>query len=206
MNSAIINRPGVAGAVLQTPSLQILFCLAMDLFNPNLVNIIKHKPLKLEIRNFQRRFTSPTCRLSHVIRHMSHVMCHMKFKIKKIETIWWIVCYQRGLPCLVKYLTWFFIGVFLPNAWYTLFVKHLKIMKCCQNIFTNYFILLKSCCPTCYPALPPPLTLYCILCSTCSSSFSRMTQFKRGIARSHWSVIASSSHHQAACQDWWKMQ
>ena len=69
-------------------------------------------------------FTSPNllrvmCHMLHVTCHVSHVMCHMScvtshmscvtchmscviwfFFYKVVDTCWWMVCYQLGLPRL----------------------------------------------------------------------------------------------------------
>jgi hypothetical protein len=84
---SIFNRPGVAGAVLQSASL-LIHSLSQP-FLPNLQNIINHKKEKLGSWNFEEMFTSPNmslvtchvscvmCHVSHVTWHMSHVMGHL---------------------------------------------------------------------------------------------------------------------------------
>ena len=46
-----------------------------------------------------------TCHMSCVTFHMSCVTCHFFYFFffgQSGEAFWWRVCYQRGLPCLVK--------------------------------------------------------------------------------------------------------
>ena len=108
-----INRPGVAGAVLRSPSSfihsfihsliksVILFLLSFKiLFQPN------HKSEKDEIV----RECLPPNHLSHVTCHVSGVRCHIsgvKCHVSCVTfffLLWgasrWRVCYQQGLPCL----------------------------------------------------------------------------------------------------------
>ena len=67
----IFTRPGVAGAVLQTPSK--LINLAGCLFPPNLQPIINPKPIELGSWNFERMFTSNY--VSQVRCQVSGVTC-----------------------------------------------------------------------------------------------------------------------------------
>ena len=71
--SLIINRPVLAGAVLQTAS--SLINLLIHPFPPNLQHIINPKPLELGSWNFERMFTPH--HVSCVICHASHVRCHV---------------------------------------------------------------------------------------------------------------------------------
>ena len=76
--SSIINRPGVAGAVLQSAS---SFHWVSQPFPHNLQNIINHKPEELGSWNLERMFTlhnmsHVTCHV-RVTCHVSHVRCHM---------------------------------------------------------------------------------------------------------------------------------
>ena len=73
----IINRPGVARAVLQTASSLIdwLIQSVREPFPPDLQSIITPKPLELESWFFERMFTPH--HVSHVLCHVSHVMCHL---------------------------------------------------------------------------------------------------------------------------------
>ena len=64
----ILNRPGVAGAVLKT-SLWLIHSLNSP-FPPNLQNIINQEPKELGSWHFERMFTH---------HNMSHVMCSMFF-------------------------------------------------------------------------------------------------------------------------------
>ena len=116
----IFNRPGVAGAVLQTASWfvkSVSHCTLWKYLPPDIHNIINPKPLELDSWNFERMFTlyhvscvtwhvSPvTCHVSHVTCHVSPVTCHMSFVfclfLQIGGTSRWRVCYQRGLPCLI---------------------------------------------------------------------------------------------------------
>ena len=73
----IFNRPGVAGAVLQTAS-SLIHSVGQP-FPPNLQNIINHKPEELGSWNFERMFTPHN--MSHVTCCMSRVTCHMSYVI-----------------------------------------------------------------------------------------------------------------------------
>ena len=79
----IINRPGVAGAVLQSPLLLIhsFNNWFSDPFPPNLQNIRTPKPEELGSWNFERMFTPHhlwiVCQVSGVTCQVSHVRCHM---------------------------------------------------------------------------------------------------------------------------------
>ena len=113
------NRPGVAGAVLQSASwfIHSVSQSVSQPFPPNLQNIINRKPEELGSWNFERMFTPHnmshvTCRMSRVTCHMWHVTCHMShvtccifffssFLELSGEAYWWRVCYQWGLPRLV---------------------------------------------------------------------------------------------------------
>ena len=86
----VFNRPGVAGAVLQTPS-WFIHWVSHLLFKIS----SKHSQFQTE-RARELIFwenVHPTiyfmCHVSYVTCHMSHVTCQ------------WRVCYQRGLPLLV---------------------------------------------------------------------------------------------------------
>ena len=75
----VINRPGVAGAVLQTASSLInsLIKWVTEPFPPDIHNIIKPKPLELESWNFERMFAPHhvSCVTCHVSRVTSHIYC-----------------------------------------------------------------------------------------------------------------------------------
>ena len=108
-DSLVINRPGVARAILQTP-----LWLTVSLIPPNLQHIIIHKLLDLGSCNSEIMFTPH--HMSHVMCHVSNVMCqvsrvtwHMSpffssLKKKSGGARRWRVCYQRGLPSLVLLL------------------------------------------------------------------------------------------------------
>ena len=139
------NRPGVAGAVLQSASL--LIKSLRKPFPPNLQNIINYKPEELGSRNFERMFTPHnlshvTCCMSRVTCHMSRVMCHMShvtciFFFTACEAYCWRVCYQRGLPHL------FFLGggcIFLAVLWlipplYPYHYDQLPLQSICERSF-----------------------------------------------------------------------
>ena len=67
----VINRPGVAVAVLQTPLSPI-----NSIIPPNLQKIINHKLLELGTCNFVTVFTTHVCNVLHVTCHMSLATCH----------------------------------------------------------------------------------------------------------------------------------
>ena len=103
----IFNRPGVAGAVLQTASSLIhSVILFLQTFKTSLHP--KCESLGAEIL---RECSPPqTCHMSLVTCHVSRVTCHMScvtchffssFFGQSGEAYWWRVCYQRGLPRLV---------------------------------------------------------------------------------------------------------
>ena len=101
----LVNRPGVAGAVLQTAS--SLSEWVSHPFPPDIHNIMTAKPLELESWNFERMFTPH--HVSCVTYHLSRVTCHVSlvtiffffFFRQSGQDYWWRVCYQRGLPRLV---------------------------------------------------------------------------------------------------------
>ena len=86
----INNRPGVAGAVLQTPLKLFIWIInwAIHHFPPDLQITFPPKPKELGSWHFERLFTPTMCHMyvtyhvpcvlcyvSHVTRHISHVMC-----------------------------------------------------------------------------------------------------------------------------------
>ena len=102
---SVINRPRVAGAVLQTPLSRTdsfsWFINWFSLLLKNLQNILTPKPWEFESWNFERIFTPYN--MSHVRCHVSGVACPMSDMI----FFWqcggasrWRVCYP-SLPRLV---------------------------------------------------------------------------------------------------------
>ena len=79
--SNIFNRPGVAGAVLQTPSW--LSDWLSHPFPPNLQKFINPKPSELGSWNVSH----VTCHMSHVTYHISHVTNHIFYFL--FLTKWW---------------------------------------------------------------------------------------------------------------------
>ena len=113
----IINGPGVAGAVLQTPlsfvdSLIRSVILFLKIFKT--LSIPNHKNWGEILRE---SWTPTICHMSCVTCHVSHVMCH----VSGVKCHFFLsggaslgrVCYQQGLPCLV--FTW---TIFEPNLFY----------------------------------------------------------------------------------------
>ena len=108
MTVQIINRPGVAGAVLQTPLRLIEW--VTDHFPPNDQFTVNRKPLELGGGNFYTMFST-----SHVSHFISNVTCHVscvRWKVFFLSVLfcfllhicgasWWRVCYQWGRPHLV---------------------------------------------------------------------------------------------------------
>ena len=118
--SPTLYRPGVAGAVLQTPP-PLINWLSESSFSSRSSNVITPKPLELESWSFERMFIlhhvscvpchmSPvtyymcciTCHLSGVTCHLSHVTCHMScfqfcfvFYSEKIPHTGDIECLER---------------------------------------------------------------------------------------------------------------
>ena len=105
----IINRPGVARAVLQSAS-WLIHSLIQSLsqpFPPNLQNIINHKPEELGSWNSERMLTpynmshvkchmsNVTCQMSHVACHVSHVTCDM----------WHVKCHMSHVTCHMSHVT-----------------------------------------------------------------------------------------------------
>ena len=85
---SIINRPGVAGAVLQTPLLltELLAYSLTDPFPPNLQHIIydnnndndKHPNCESKRADILREYSPTTkCHMSCVICHVSCIKCHV---------------------------------------------------------------------------------------------------------------------------------
>ena len=112
---SIFNRPGVAGAALQTPlSLINWLTLIESPFPPNLQNIINPKPLELGTWNAYTMFT--TFHVSCVTCQVSPVTCHLSpvfFLLQIAGASWWRACYQRGLPRLVSHGFGIFMVFFL---------------------------------------------------------------------------------------------
>ena len=71
--TCIINTPGWAGAVLQTP-LSLTKSLT-DAFPTDLQNIINPKPLEVGSWNFVTMLTPPVCDVWHVTCDISHLTC-----------------------------------------------------------------------------------------------------------------------------------
>ena len=123
----LINRPGVAGAVLQTALWFIKWVSewVSQPFPPDIQNIIASKPLELESWYFDRMFTPHhvscvTCHMSHVTCHVSPVTCHLSpvtckknhiffdffFNKKKWEK-WWstLRSWLHEIPALIMILS-----------------------------------------------------------------------------------------------------
>ena len=86
----LFNRPGVAGAFLQTPP--SLTDWVSDPFPSNLQNTITPKPLELGTWNFYTLFT--TCHVSCVTCHLSHVTCH---------DTWYVTCHIKLVFFLIPH-------------------------------------------------------------------------------------------------------
>ena len=69
LRSRLVNRPGVAGAVLQTP-LSLIKWLSHSSFSLNIF-----QPLSIPNRKFWQN-VHPTCHVSSVMCHVSPVTCH----------------------------------------------------------------------------------------------------------------------------------
>ena len=88
-HSTIFNRPGVAGAVLQTAS----WCVnsftnsVCHPFPPNLQNIINPSLFELGTWNLKTRFPPSVCQVSNATFYMSHFTCHMTHVTKFVELI-----------------------------------------------------------------------------------------------------------------------
>ena len=118
-----INRPGVDGAVLQTPPWLINSFIEWFLSQNIFYTISNTKPEELESWNFERIFiphyvscvmlhmSCVTCHLSCVKCHVSPVTCPNIYIFFFCFTLiffwqsggasWWRVCYQQGLPRLI---------------------------------------------------------------------------------------------------------
>ena len=121
----VINRPGVAGAVLQAPlSLIHSFCRSAYSFKSSKY----HTTQTVMVRELTFWENAHPHNMSHVKCHVSHVMCHMSIVTCHVshvmcnmaqlyiyffplffwqigEAFWWRVCYQWGLPRLGYSLT-----------------------------------------------------------------------------------------------------
>ena len=119
----IINRPRVARAVLQTPSL-LNNSLSESAFSSKYATNLHSQAVRTrELKFWENVYLPPPvrCHMTHVICDMScvtwyisPVTCHMSvvtciiiylfylifFFIESGETGWWRVCYQRGQPHL----------------------------------------------------------------------------------------------------------
>ena len=101
----IFNRPGVAGAVLQSPPSLIHW--PSHPFPPNLQDIINDKPLELGSWNFERMFT--THNMSHVTCHMSCVTCHVSH----------VMCNMSHVTCHVSHY-YYYYNFFFWTKWWSL--------------------------------------------------------------------------------------
>ena len=81
---SIINRPGIAGAVLQT-ALSLIHSVTHPLIQ-NIEDTFKRKPKKLGTWDFD---TPPVCHVTLVICHVSHVTCHMSC----------VMCHMSDVTC-----------------------------------------------------------------------------------------------------------
>ena len=113
----MLNRPGVAEAVLQTPlSLIDSFTQSGILFSKSSKyhksQTIKARELKFweNVHPWQHvtfHVSHVTCHMLHVTCHLSHVTCPVShvtffsFYGQSGYAFWWSVCYQQGPPRLV---------------------------------------------------------------------------------------------------------
>ena len=95
MTRCIINRPGVAWAVPQSPLL--LIHLISDPFVQKLQDTVYPKPEELRIK-YVHPPPHATCHVSHPTFHMSCVMCHVSC----------VICQVSGVRCQVSDVTFFF--------------------------------------------------------------------------------------------------
>ena len=79
--SQVMNRPGVAGAVLQTPP-SLIKWLSDGTFPPNLQYIITPKQWQLDSWKFERMFTP---------HHVSHVRCQVSYVRCQVSGVRWKV-------------------------------------------------------------------------------------------------------------------
>ena len=107
----VISRPGVAGAVLKTPS-SLIDWLSDSSFSSKSSRHLYSKsyelgtwncspPSKCHISHVMFHVSHVTCHVSRVTYHMSHVKCHIFLFLQSGWACWWRVCYQRGVPRLV---------------------------------------------------------------------------------------------------------
>ena len=117
----INNRPGVAGAVLQTPLKLFIWIInwAIHHFPPDLQITFPPKPKELGSWNFystkcqapSKQVPITKCHVSGVMCQVSSDMCQVSgvtyhvsnviFFLQSLEASRWRVCYQQGLPHLV---------------------------------------------------------------------------------------------------------
>ena len=104
-----INRPGVAGAVLQAP-LSFIYSFINwfreSSFSSRSSNHFPAQTVRECSPNTTWHMSCVICHVSYVTCHMSHVTCHMSFCLflfffgQSGGASCWRVCYQRGLPRL----------------------------------------------------------------------------------------------------------
>ena len=117
MVEKIVNRPGVAGAVLQTPS-SFIHSVSQWSFSSESSKYHKSQTVRARELTFGENVHPPqhvtchvsrvtcqvsriTCHVSCVTCHVSHVTCHVS---QSGEAYRWRDCYQRGLPRLVYFI------------------------------------------------------------------------------------------------------
>ena len=107
-SSTLVNRPGVAGAVLQSPPWLtdwLINCLSDGLWK-YIQNLVNPKPEEVESWKLRRMFIPHN--VSHVMCHLSCVTCKKKKYYPSEKNgqnggiSQWRVCYQQGLPRLVN--------------------------------------------------------------------------------------------------------
>ena len=87
LSEALFNRPGVAGAVLQTP-LSPTDSITHDLWK-YLQYTFTLKPKELGAQIVREGSPPPTCLVSRVMHHMSCVTCHMSCVICTVSRVTW---------------------------------------------------------------------------------------------------------------------
>ena len=149
----MLNRPSVAGAVLQSPPSLINSVSQSSFKSKYLPNTLNRKPEELGSWDFEIMFIPHcfTCQVSHVTCQVSGVTCHLPRVIyflclifyKKINSLkkigqsggasGWRICYQQGLPW--NYLFYLHIIIIILHIGKQKI--HHVTPHCPQNVFIN---------------------------------------------------------------------
>ena len=129
----MFDRPGVAGAVLQTPLLLIQSVSELS-FSSKSSLYYKSQTVWARAQNFwenvhPHNMSHVTCQMPCITCQMSCVNCHIIFFVGLIGGAYrWRVCYQQGLPCLVLFnadpvIVFFFFAMLLLYLWFIFYLS-----------------------------------------------------------------------------------